>query len=170
MAALGRILQIAGWLWLIGGFFGSIFGFISLNLIPGIILVFVARVIRNQAGTREMPDLGEQPSVEEQQQPVTPTAEVPPQRQPLPSPEPYVLETPSRREPAPEPHPSPKPAPRRRDLLEEVVGLDPDRDGDDASEETATTSDQMTDTDERRPMSSAEMLARAHERWDSKDR
>lgn len=169
MAALGRILQIAGWLWLIGGFFGSIFGFISLNLIPGIILVFVARVIRNQAGTREMPDLGEQPSVEEQQQPVTPTAEAPPQRQPLPSPEPYVLETPSRREPAPEPQLDPKPGPRRR-LLEEVVGLDPDRDDDDASEETAMTSDQMTDTDERRPMSSAEMLARAHERWDSKDR
>ncbi len=167
MAALGRILQIAGWLWLIGGFFGSIFGFITLNLIPGIILVFVARVIRNQAGTREMPDLGEQPSVEEQQQPTTPTAEAPPQRQPPPSPEPYVLETPSRREPAPEPQPSPKPGPRRR-LLEEVVGLDPDRDDDDASEETAMTSDQMTE--ERRPMSSAEMLARAHERWDSKDR
>lgn len=170
MAALGRILQIAGWLWLIGGFFGSIFGFISLNLLPGIILVFVARVIRNQANTREMPDLGEQPSVEEQQQPVTPTAEAPPQRQPPPSPEPYVLETPSRREPAPETQPRPRPAPRRRDLLEEVVGLDPDRDEDDASEETAMTSDQMTDTEERRPMSSAEMLARAHERWDSKDR
>ncbi len=167
MAALGRILQIAGWLWLIGGFFGSIFGFISLNLLPGIILVFVARVIRNQAGTREMPDLGEQPSVEEQQQPATPTAEAPPQRQPPPSPEPYVLETPSRGEPAPEPHSSPKPGPRRR-LLEEVVGLDPDRDDDDASEETSMISDQMTE--ERRPMSSAEMLARAHERWDSKDR
>lgn len=167
MAALGRILQIVGWLWLIGGFFGSIFGFISLNLLPGIILVFVARVIRNQANTREMPDLGEQPSVEQQQRPATPTAETPPQRQPSPSPEPYILENPSRREP-PEPQPNPKPAPRRRDLLEEVVGLDPE--DDDAGEETPKTSDQMTDTEQRRPMSSAEMIARAHERWDSKDR
>lgn len=166
MAALGRILQIAGWLWLIGGFFGSIFGLISINLLPGIILVFVARVIRNQANKREMPDLGEQPSVEQQQQPAAPTTETPRQRQPSPSPEPYVLETPSRREPAHEPQPSPKPAPRRRDLLEEIVGLDPERD-DDASEETPMTSDQMTGTEERRPMSSAEMLARAHERWDS---
>lgn len=166
MAALGRILQIVGWLWLIGGFFGSIFGLISLNLLPGIILVFVARVIRNQAETREMPDLGEQTSAEPQEQPATRTAETSRQRQPAPSPEPYVLETPSRREPDRAPQPSPKSAPRRRDLLEEVVGLDPDRD-DDASEETARSSDQMTDTEERRPMSSAEMIARAHERWDS---
>lgn len=169
MAALGRILQIVGWLWLIGGFVGSIVGFISLNLLPGIILVFVARVIRNQADTREMPDLGEQPSVEEQQRPA-PTAETQPRRQAPPSPQPQVLETPSRREPAPEPEPDPKPALRRRDLLEEFVGLDPDSDDDDASSETAMPSDQPTDAGQRRPMSSAEMIARAHERWDSKDR
>lgn len=168
MAALGRILQIVGWLWLIGGFIGGLIGFISLNLLPGIILVFVARVIRNQADTRDMPELGEQPSVEEQQRPPTPTAETPPQHQAPPSPEPYVLETPSRREPTPEPQPESKPAPRRR-LLEEVAGLDPDRD-DDASEETAMPSDQPADPAQRRPMSSSEMLARAHERWDSKDR
>lgn len=169
MAALGRILQIVGWLWLIGGFIGGLIGFISLNLLPGIILVFVARVIRNQAATREMPELGEQPSVEEQQRPPTPTAAPPPQHQAPPSPEPYVLETPTRREPTTEPRPDPKPGPRRR-LLEEVIGLDTDRDDDDASEETAMPSDQPADPGQRRPMSSAEMLARAHERWDSKDR
>lgn len=168
MAALGRILQIAGWLWLIGGFLGSIFGFISLNLLPGIILVFVARVIRNQANTREMPDLSEQPSVEEQQQSAR-TVETPRQREPSPSPEPYVLETPSRRDPAPEPQLDPKPGPRRR-LLEEFVGLDPDSEDDDASGETDMLSDRPADPGQRRPMSSAEMLARAHERWDSKDR
>ncbi|MFP3883262.1 MAG: hypothetical protein ACLFRT_06745 [Actinomycetota bacterium] len=169
MAALGRILQIVGWLWLIIGLFGPMFGLISLNLLPGIILVFVARVIRNQADTREMPDLGEQPSVEEQQRSAS-TAETQPRRQAPPSPEPYVLETPSRREPSPEPPPDPKPAPRRRELLEEVVGLDPERDDDDASEKIPMSSDQMTDAEERRPMSSAEMIARAHERWDSKRR
>jgi len=168
MAALGRILQIVGWLWLIGGFIGGLIGFISLNLLPGIILVFIARVIRNQADTREMPELEEQPSVEEQQRPQIPTAETP-RRQAPPSPEPYVPETPSRREPAPEPQPDLTPAPRRRNLLEEVIGLDPDRD-DDASGETDMSSDQPTDAGQRRPMSSAEMLARAHERWDSKDR
>lgn len=169
MAALGRILQIVGWLWLIGGFIGGLIGFISLNLLPGIILVFVARVIRNQADTGEMPELGEHPSVEEQQRPPAPTAETTPQRQAPPSPEPYVLETPSRREPIPEPQPDPKPAPRRR-LLEEVVGLDPDSEDDDAGGETDMSTDQPADVGQRRPMSSAEMLARAHERWDSKDR
>lgn len=167
MAALGRILQIVGWLWLIGGFIGGLIGFISLNLLPGIILVFIARVIRNQADTREMPELGEQPSVEEQQRPQASTAETQ-RRQTPPSPEPYVLETPSRRGPSPEPQPDPKPAPRRRDLLEEVIGLDPDPGDDDASGETDMPSDQPVDTGRRRPMSSAEMLARAHERWDSK--
>lgn len=161
-------MQIAGWLWLIGGFIGGLIGFISLNLLPGIILVFVARVIRNQADTREMPELGEQPSVEEQQRPPVSTVEVPPQRQAPPSPEPYVLETPTRREPTPEPRPDPKPGPRRR-LLEEVVGLDPDSD-DDASGERDLPPDQPADAGQRRPMSSAEMLARAHKRWDSKDR
>ena len=169
MAALGRILQIAGWLWLIGSFAGSILGLIGLNPLPGIILVFVARVIRNQANTGEMPELGEQPSVEQQQRPAPQPVETPRQRAPSPSPEPYVVETPSHREPAPEPQLDPKPGPRRR-LLEEFVGLDPDSEDDDASGETAMPPDQMTDTGERRPMSSAEMLARAHERWDSKDR
>lgn len=161
-------MQIVGWLWLIGGFIGGLIGFISLNLLPGIILVFVARVIRNQADTREMPELGEQQSVEEQQRPPAPTAETP-RRQAPPSPEPYVLETPSRTESAREPLPDPKPAPRRRDLLEEVVGLDPDSGDDGAGEETDLPSDQ-TAGGQRRPMSSAEMLARAHQRWDSKDR
>lgn len=162
-------MQIVGWLWLIGGFIGSIIGFISLNLLPGIILIFIARVIRNQADTREMPELGEQPSVEEQQRPV-PTPETPPRRQAPSSPEPYILETPSRREPVPEPQPDPKPAPRRRDLLEEVIGLDPDSEDDDASGETDMPFDQPADAGQHRPMSSAEMLARAHKRWDSKDR
>ena len=166
MAALGRILQIAGWLWLIGSFAGSILGLIGLNPLPGIVLVFVARVIRNQANTREMPDLGGQTEGGHQERSDTRTVEAPRRRQAPPSPEPYVLETPSRPEPVPETQSKPTPVHPRRDLLEEVVGPDADREVD-AGEKTPMSSDQTADAGQRRPMTSAEMIARAHERWDS---
>lgn len=168
MAALGRILQIVGWLWLIGGFIGSLIGFISLNLLPGIILVFVARVIRKQAERTEMPELGDG-SVEEQQQEAhqqvarQPAAREPEPREQYPRrspPEPYVVSVPE--EPSRE-----RPQETSQEMLERIVGIE--RAAPDEGEPVPATETAAVERP-RKPLSSAEMIARAHERWDSKDR
>lgn len=171
MAALGRILQVVGWLWLIIGFFGPMFGLLSLNLLPGIVLVFVARVIRNQADRTEMPELDDETSVEEQQrkahqqpvqQPAVREPEPRDERPHRPPPEPYIVTVPD----------EPSPGRQRetsQEMLERIVGVR--REAPDREEPLQPAEEEMVVEEmSRKPMSSAEMLARAHERWDSKDR
>lgn len=56
MLVLGRILQSLGWVWLIVGFVGPMFGFRALSFFPGILLVFIARVLRAQAARNAPPE------------------------------------------------------------------------------------------------------------------
>lgn len=161
MAALGRILQIAGWLWVILGFAGSFFGFLSLSFVPGIILVFIARIIRNQAARQEIPELE---GSDEEPEPVASPPErmmnTERQRQAeRSSPEPAVVEIERQRDTSL----------NRNQLLGQIVSA-----GRETVEEEVVAEhdlDEPVDTGAaRKPMSSAEMIARAHERWDSKPR
>lgn len=165
MAALGRILQLIGWLWLVVGVFGRMFGFLELTVLPGIVLIFVARVVRNQAQQTEMPDLGDRTVVEDEPEPAPPERMMNTERRrqappPDPGPEPAYVEPPAKDQPRPM---------KRNDLLEQIVGAGRQAEG----AETSPEPEQLVPVDDpesRRPMSSAEMIARAHERWDSKPR
>lgn len=171
MAALGRILQVLGWLWLAFGLFGPDHPLLDLGVPFGIIVIFVARVIRNQAATSDLPELGDRsgdgsaPAEQEREKRPEPRARPEPRTRP---------ESRARPEPRPEP---PEPAysihepesepevEERSELLEQIVGA-----GREIDEEMSGPmgSDDSETEESRRPMSSAEMIARAHERWDSK--
>jgi hypothetical protein len=159
MAAFGRILQIVGWFWVVGGFLAPMAGYERINILPGLILIFGARAIRRQAASRQEPD--EEPAID---------AEEAPQR---------ILNT----ERVPRPAPPPEPAVRYRaaeeqaadeldhiflepdNLIERITSATGDRDREpDPVVSSAMTGDQPPDT----RLSSAEMIARAHERWDRK--
>ncbi len=115
-----------------------------------------------------MPELGgQQPAEEESPQPAR-MMNTERQRQ-RPVPEPIVLEPEARPEPGP---PAGKERPvKRNQLLEQIVSAGRDVAGDDPM---ASQGDEVEPAAElpdlKRPMSSAEMIARAHERWDSKPR
>lgn len=164
MRALGRILQFIGWLWLFAGIFGPRFGLLDVGVPVGLILIFVARVIRNQAERTEMPELGEETSQ---------TAEAPePVRETRPEPREETPSQPVRpttryRSPAPEREPTER-SEEGNDLLERIVRAG--REVDDEMTLPQAGDESTTSEDMRRPMSSAEMIARAHERWDSKGR
>lgn len=162
MSALGRILQVVGWLWVVYGFVSPAFGLPDLSFFPGIVLVFVARILRNIGQRREMPDLGE--------------AE--PEAEPEPASAPRMMNTERQRQarqegpetPVLEPEPEPSPQ-RRNQLLDQIVG--PGAGGGEAEVEPQSDDEVDPDTQvpsSRKPLSSAEMIARAHERWDSKPR
>jgi hypothetical protein len=61
MSALGRILQAIGWIWVIAGFAGPFGGFDVGGALPGVILIFVARVLRTQAARRSPEDVALEP-------------------------------------------------------------------------------------------------------------
>lgn len=160
MAALGRILQLIGWLWLVVGVLGRMFGFLELTVLPGIVLIFVARVMRNQAQQTEMPDLGDRTVVEDEPEPAPPERMMNTERRRQPPPEPAYVEPPAKDQPRPM---------KRNDLLEQIVGSGGQAEGGETSSDTEQLVS-VDDPESRRPMSSAEMIARAHERWDSKPR
>jgi hypothetical protein len=62
MAALGRLLQVIGWLWLVAGFALPALDLAEINPFPGLILIFVARALRTQAARNAPPE----PAAEEQ--------------------------------------------------------------------------------------------------------
>lgn len=53
MASLGRLLGTLGWLWFIAGIAAPIFDVGGISFIPGLILVFVGRLLRSQARRRQ---------------------------------------------------------------------------------------------------------------------
>lgn len=170
MRALGRILQIAGWLLFVGAIAGSILGDDRLSVFPGLILIFFARVLRAQrARTETSEPQGQKPepevaapdrilNTERSQQASTPPSR--PQATytpPAPATEP-VQDVPEEPERTPE---------ERDDLLERIVAA-----GREAADQPESAEVMPLDTEPEgpRPMSSEEMIARAHRRWDTKDR
>ncbi|HUG31622.1 MAG TPA: hypothetical protein VMM14_01915 [Acidimicrobiia bacterium] len=175
MAALGRILQIIGWLWFAAGFLGPLVGFDGVNLFPGLILVFVARAIRTQAA-RHAPSEPDEVDREEEPRPerVLNTERVP-RTPPPPAPDPIVrYQRAEAQTTMDEDDEEDDPDSGERDNLIERIAL--------AGRETTTTSESAADRSggstlesdrhavapRRKPMTSAEMLAQAHKRWDRK--
>lgn len=166
MAAAGRILQVIGWLAFIAGFAGPALGYESVSPIPGLILIFIARMLRSRARS-EMPPGPAGKQTEPQPQPVETPPFQPRQQAPAPT---RHTESPSieaKTEPKQE-----RPVDERNQLLERIALA-----GRDAAEEPAvpepeelsTLSDEkepLRPDEARTPMSSAEMIARARERWD----
>jgi hypothetical protein len=160
MAALGRILQVVGWLWFGVAVAGAIFGFGDFEIFPGLILVFVARALRTGARRRQGDDDTSQ---------VDPAAAHPER----------VLNTERQTRPPPaiRSEPStvivPAPAPKKRnELLETIVESGhqaakteeaPDEPGD-----KPTQAMPEPDHDRREPKTSDEMIAEARRRWDRK--
>lgn len=158
MAALGRILQIVGWLWVAVGFLGPILGLpFGINVLPGVIVLFISRLFRVQAA-RNAP------------------AEIEPEPEPAPAPERILNTDRERHPPTPpvttkaeqaksrtmetEPIFKPKETESRDDMLEQILL---------AGREVADEPGELPDPaplDGDPPMSSAEMIARAHKRWD----
>lgn len=171
MQALGRTLQVIGWLWFIAGIVGPVFGFDRLNFFPGLILIFVARVIRAQsARTQSSEPQAEDPqsetaaperilNTERRQPPPSPSPQLP-----SPSPQPTASYTPERR-PEPEAK-SGKTSEERSELLERIVTAGRGE----AEPESPEKPEPMAEGADRAPMSSEEMIARAHRRWDAKKR
>lgn len=142
-------------MWVAASILIPMLGFGGLNLFPGIVLVFVARAIRTQAARNAPTDPEEvepEPQIDsserilntERRQPPSPPAPAQSYRAPEQRPEPAASE--------------------RNELLEKIVLA-----GRETVEETSPGLDERAPEEEidvMGPMSSAEMIARAHKRWD----
>jgi hypothetical protein len=171
MAVLGRILQILGWLWLAAGIFGPNLALVNIGVPLGLILVFVARIIRSQAARQEMPELGrEQEPAEPDNLPRPVIIDSERQREERPAPQGSVFEPEPSEIPQPDPSAEEERPRKRNQLLEQIVSA-----GREAADEVMSPAEgeeveQADPPDLKKPMSSAEMIARAHQRWDSKSR
>lgn len=162
-----------GWVWIAVGFLGPIVNLPSVSVFPGIIILFVARVIRKQGEQQTRP---REESAEQAEDQVTPRPlntqrsrpRLEPKKARQPSP---AARTGPRAEPTTEPGPVPSsrdagpPADEREELLERVLLV-----GQELTDEPPEPlyPEQISDDDEGSPLSSAEMIARAHRRWDRK--
>lgn len=169
MAAIGRILQVIGWVWFVAGIVGRAFGFDYLNPFPGLVLIFIARIFRTRA-RGEMPPGPADGGAEPQPEPVRAPRPQPRPDAPRPAPEKRPETGPS-----PQPRPEPKyerPVDERNDLLERIAMAgreataepdvpEPERQGPGSREEGSKSIDSG-----KKPMSSAEMIAQARKRWD----
>lgn len=168
MAILGRILQFVGWLWVAASFFGNFidipdFGF---GFFPGLILVFVSRVLRTQAKRQQRAEDAD-------------PAETTPQ---TPAPRPLYTERskqtaePAKKSASGAPKKSapvtsqvvwPKDEsvaePEREDVIEKILVA-----GSDLAEQKTEDVSILEPTYDGKPLTSAEMIARARQRWDRK--
>jgi len=167
MAAVGRILQVIGWLWFIAGFVGPVFDFDYLNPFPGLVLIFIARVFRSRARSEMPPGPGD--------------AQPAPQPQPVDAPRPQPTQQtspPPPKRPEARPTEQPKPEPlyerpvdERNELLERIAAAgrgaaEPDVPEPKRQGTGPKTEEPMPGDPARKPMSSAEMIAQARKRWD----
>lgn len=152
MRAIGRILQVIGWIWIAAGFIGPIFGLDVGSFFPGIIVLFVSRFLRGQTARQEKEDEQVEASEQTKASPPVQGRPVPTPASPPPRPEPVVVK--SFDPPEMEPESS------LEDVRAEVAGIF-----------AATLSGESADSDvsrpegEFRPKSSAEMIAEARRRW-----
>lgn len=91
MAALGRILGTLGWLWFIAGLVAPIFDLGDINFVPGLILVFVGRLLRGRARRRQPEEESEPVAAEPVTRPLN-TERATPARLPSPTPRPVESE------------------------------------------------------------------------------
>lgn len=161
MTVLGRILQAIGWIWLALGFFGPAFDLpIQPNIFPGIIILFLARILRSQ-GQRSAPEEpAEARPVEQEPQPRAlnteriRTPETPSQKPPPSSPVTHSTRAPSAEA-------------RRQEMLEQILVAGTDLATEAASPEPSPVADEEVPATPS-PMSSAEMIAQARKRWNKR--
>ena len=148
MAVLGRILQILGWLWVAFGVFGPLLDLPNISWFPGLILVFLSRIVRTQVARRSR--------AEEQDDTPIPNVERPPD----------PPKTQSRPAPA-APQPTPVVVEPSRQEIEQVL-LDSMREKADVPDPVVV--DQLSShvDDVERPKTSAEMIAEARQRWNKR--
>lgn len=154
MTALGRVLQVIGWLWIAVGFFGPLVNLPNVSVFPGIIVLFVSRVIRKQGEQAKRTDHEEEVAHEEE--------------------EPRMLNTERRTRPASEPRKraestptvAPEDGAARDELLERVLLAGKAVTSDEIDVEPIEPEYPEIDFEPGGRMTSAEMIARAHRRWD----
>jgi hypothetical protein len=152
MTALGRILQVIGWLWIAVGLFGPIVDLPDISVFPGIIVLFISRVIRKQGQQAERRDQPDEPEEERY--------------------EPRILNTERQHQTSPEPRPRLGNEPilvapeERDDLLERVLLTGKAVTTDEMAEDPLEPKYPSIDLDSGTRLTSAEMIARAHRRWD----
>lgn len=192
MTALGRILQVIGWLWIAVGFFGPLVNIPDVSVFPGIIILFVSRVIRKQGEQAQRQDEDVEQAQEQQTpRPLNTERSQPPVPRPKRTAEPAKSPQPER-EPEPRATPAPRvtsterPRMRPSPDLEVAASATPKPAGDDeertemlesvllAGKSTTEKSrapvypETKSQEKQERPLTSAEMIARAHRRWDRK--
>lgn len=167
MSILGRVLQVIGWLWMAASVLGRFVELPDFNFFPGLILVFVSRVLRTQNRRRQPVEevvvetaapsstsgprrLNTERSKEPQQTISTATIKTPP-KAPPPAKTEMVW-----------PKDQSAVSPQRDDLNEQllVAGSELER----AKAEPPI----LERSHDGKPLTSAEMIARARERWDPK--
>lgn len=162
MKGIGRIIGTIGWLLVIAGIGGPIFGLDGFNVFPGIALLFIGRVLGKQAKRRDL-ETESEPEREPVSERLLNTERRTTARRPPP---------PRRQAPPPPPPPAKRPValeeaetPDRESMLETILVA-----GVELAEEkeTEVVGDRMGDTDAYKPMTSEEMIARARQRWDRK--
>lgn len=167
------MLQFVGWLWLIGGFVLPALGLADITVFPGLILIFVARALRTQAARNAPPDPADVEPVPEPERILnTDRLRVEPKPSPKPPPSPQPVSIPRQTE-----RPSQPTGPSTREnVIERIAAAgravetdlaesdptEPDRDEPDV---TGPRGDETT-----KPMSSEEMIAAAHRRWNTDKR
>lgn len=167
MAALGRWLRIVGWLWFIAGFAASVADVADIGFFPGLILVFVGRMLRAQARRQESEQTPDQVSAEQQPRPLN-TERTHTNPAPETAPQPVV------RTPPVLPTPTPPPVfpdvdaeaeeKATRDKLFSTMGAAASSSGGD--DPISRIDDAVKEGSEKETLTSAEMIARARERWD----
>ncbi len=161
MGALGRILQIVGWGWLAYSFFAPMLGLPRIDIFPGIIIVFIARVLRVQATRRttseEEVSFEDLSTGETRPQPERPKVEKKPVRTVLPA-EPKPRPT---RSPAPKAKETPTGA--ERDAMLEKILLNGQELAEGTAEKVVAAADETPVK-----LSSAEMIAQARQRWNKR--
>jgi hypothetical protein len=136
------------------GFFGPLVGLPDgINFFPGVVLVFVSRLIRVQASRKSPQETETEPEPAPQR---ILNTERRPQRPARRLPEAQTVEPPSPPQPAPASEPTEEP---EEDLLEKILP---------AGREVMDDMAELPGEEDvgSRPMSSAEMIARAKRRWD----
>lgn len=168
MAAIARLLQAIGWVWVIAGFLLPAFGLARPNIFPGFILIFVARALRTQASRHAPPEEEVQVPAETERVLQTqrdrsePTAATPP-------PTPAQAPKPPREAAQPKVEPIVVSQPVERDDIIDRIAIAGRAASDERPESQKPTVPASSIGEEpKTPMTSAEMIAQAKKRWDKK--
>lgn len=161
MKGIARILGAVGWLMVIVGFGGPIFGLDGFNIFPGIVLLFISRLLGKQAKRQEL-ELGPEQQQEEMEHPLN--TERPRVAPPTPRRQPPRPATPL---PPAEPVTSVEPETSERESIFESILLAGGELADE-KDDAEPILDGLEDMEGDEPISSAEMIAQARRRWDRK--